>query len=432
MHNILEEISKNTKELNKDFDESLKVLKELYKNGVKLDDEQVKKSILEILENGNYKGEKGDAFTYEDFTPEQLQSLKGDSGAKGEDGKSAYEIWLGKEGNTGKSEDEFLASLKGEGVSKEELQPIVEEIVSNLPQKDAGFITSYELPNPDIKAEVGTLINYVNEESSTIYLCIRNQGKGSVWLDLFSKKKLANEEYTKIKFKVRTLSGQYGGCLSDVLFAFSNGFAHTVKLDESLSTNYDEGNFIIQKSGLGGTSNAAQPQRIDCLSQVLTKDEVLGKIKTTGIYRSTHNIHQSLMRYFNFDNTAASGQSWTTCSLWNSNGEYEVEIILFNDEVPNKFFARGTGYYGQVYIHSLSVEKIIAKADVIKEIIPYEVQVLPPFGTAKENENHAGYIFENATQAEFNNQTNTNNNENNLYRDYGRYANLFLITPKGE
>ncbi|HEB7537025.1 TPA: hypothetical protein RZH73_001470 [Campylobacter coli] len=43
MHNILEEISKNTKELNKDFDESLKVLKELYKNGVKLDDEQVKK-----------------------------------------------------------------------------------------------------------------------------------------------------------------------------------------------------------------------------------------------------------------------------------------------------------------------------------------------------------------------------------------------------
>ncbi|EAW0606735.1 hypothetical protein YZ24_07595, partial [Campylobacter lari] len=100
MHNILEEISKNTKELNKDFDESLKVLKELYKNGVKLDDEQVKKNILEILENGNYKGEKGDT---------------------GDDGQSAYELWLNKEGNAGKSEDEFLASLKGEGVSKEEL-----------------------------------------------------------------------------------------------------------------------------------------------------------------------------------------------------------------------------------------------------------------------------------------------------------------------
>ncbi|AJC94141.1 hypothetical protein FVD15_03430 [Campylobacter volucris] len=414
MKSILEEISKNAKELNKEFDESLNILKDLYKNGLKLDDEQVKKNILEILENGNYKGEKGD------------------TGAKGEDGQSAYELWLSKEANAGKSEDEFLASLKGEGVSKEELQPIVEEIVSNLPQKDAGFITSYELPNPDIKAEVGTLINYVNEEASTIYLCIRNQGKGSVWLDLFSKKKLANEEYTKIKFKVRTLSGQYGGCLSDVLFAFSNGFAHTVKLDESLSTNYDEGNFIIQKSGLGGTSNAAQPQRIDCLSQVLAKDEVLGKIKTNGIYRSTHNIHQSLMRYFNFDNTSAVGADWTTCCLWNSNGEYEVQIILFNEEVPNKFFARGTGYYGQVYIHSLSVEKIIAKADVIKEIIPYEVQVLPPFGTAKESQNHAGYIFDDYYKAYYQSNTHSNDEQNNLFSNYGQFANLFLITPKGE
>lgn len=414
MKSILEEISKNAKELNKEFDESLNILKDLYKNGLKLDDEQVKKNILEILESSKYKGEKGDA------------------GAKGEDGQSAYEIWLSKEGNSGKSEDEFLASLKGEGVSKEELQPMVEEIVSNLPQKDAGFITSYELPNPDIKAEVGTLINYVNEEASIIYLCIRNQGKGSVWLDLFSKKKLANEEYTKIKFKVRTLSGQYGGCLSDVLFAFSNGFAHTVKFDESLSTNYDEGNFIIQKSGLGGTSNAAQPQRIDCLSQVLAKDEVLGKIKTTGIYRSTHNIHQSLMRYFNFDNTSAVGADWTTCCLWNSNGEYEVQIILFNDEVPNKFFARGTGYYGQVYIHSLSVEKIIAKADVIKEIIPYEVQVLPHFGTAKENQNHAGYIFDDYYKAYYQSNTHSNDEQNNLFSNYGQFANLFLITPKGE
>ncbi|TXE87065.1 hypothetical protein FPD38_05775 [Campylobacter volucris] len=382
--------------------------------------EVIDKEFIEGLIDNKLEGIKG------------IKGEKGDTGAKGEDGQSAYELWLSKEGNAGKSEDEFLASLKGEGVSKEELQPMVEEIVSNLPQKEAGFITSYELPNPDIKAEVGTLINYVNEEASTIYLCIRNQGKGSVWLDLFSKKKLANEEYTKIKFKVRTLSGQYGGCLSDVLFAFSNGFAHTVKLDESLSTNYDEGNFIIQKSGLGGTSNAAQPQRIDCLSQVLAKDEVLGKIKTNGIYRSTHNIHQSLMRYFNFDNTSAVGADWTTCCLWNSNGEYEVQIILFNDEVPNKFFARGTGYYGQVYIHSLSVEKIIAKADVIKEIIPYEVQVLPHFGTAKENQNHAGYIFDDYYKAYYQSNTHSNDEQNNLFSNYGQFANLFLITPTNQ
>lgn len=88
---------------------------------------------------------KGDAFTYEDFTPEQLAALKGapgDDGEDGNDGKSAYEIavehgfegtaeqWLaslkGAPGNDGKSayqiavaagfdgtEEEWLASLKG-------------------------------------------------------------------------------------------------------------------------------------------------------------------------------------------------------------------------------------------------------------------------------------------------------------------------------
>ena len=32
------------------------------------------------------KGEKGDSFTYEDFTPEQLQALKGADGVDGKDG----------------------------------------------------------------------------------------------------------------------------------------------------------------------------------------------------------------------------------------------------------------------------------------------------------------------------------------------------------
>ncbi|WP_279176609.1 hypothetical protein [Campylobacter insulaenigrae] len=43
MKSVLEEISKNAKELNKEFDESLDILKELYKNGIKLDDVQIKK-----------------------------------------------------------------------------------------------------------------------------------------------------------------------------------------------------------------------------------------------------------------------------------------------------------------------------------------------------------------------------------------------------
>ncbi|MBR3647129.1 MAG: hypothetical protein IKN59_01900 [Paludibacteraceae bacterium] len=55
------------------------------------------------------KGDKGDPFTYDDFTPEQLAALKGD---KGDDGDSAYKIAVdhGYEG----TEEEWLESLHGE------------------------------------------------------------------------------------------------------------------------------------------------------------------------------------------------------------------------------------------------------------------------------------------------------------------------------
>ncbi len=71
--------------------------------------ESLKEVVLKVvLENqASLKGEKGDAFTYEDFTEEQLENLKGQDGAKGDDGKSAYELWLENEENTGKSQDEF-------------------------------------------------------------------------------------------------------------------------------------------------------------------------------------------------------------------------------------------------------------------------------------------------------------------------------------
>lgn len=45
------------------------------------------------------KGEKGDAFRYEDFTPEQLLSLKGDKGDRGEQGVQGIQ---GNDGNNGR------------------------------------------------------------------------------------------------------------------------------------------------------------------------------------------------------------------------------------------------------------------------------------------------------------------------------------------
>ena len=70
------------------------------------------------------KGEKGDPFTYEDFTEEQLESLKGE---KGETGNSAFEDWLLQDGNAGKTFEEFIESLKGEdgsGMTEEEREQL--------------------------------------------------------------------------------------------------------------------------------------------------------------------------------------------------------------------------------------------------------------------------------------------------------------------
>ena len=58
---------------------------------------------------GALKGEKGDPFTYNDFTPEQLLALKGENGING---KSAYQLAVEK-GFIG-TEAEWIASLKGE------------------------------------------------------------------------------------------------------------------------------------------------------------------------------------------------------------------------------------------------------------------------------------------------------------------------------
>ena len=58
---------------------------------------------------GALKGEKGDPFTYNDFTPEQLLALKGENGI---DGKSAYQL-AAEKGFVG-TEAEWIASLKGE------------------------------------------------------------------------------------------------------------------------------------------------------------------------------------------------------------------------------------------------------------------------------------------------------------------------------
>ena len=69
-----------------------------------------KKYTRESLEGaGALKGDKGDPFTYDDFTPEQLLALKGKDGING---KSAFQLAV--DGGFIGTEAEWIASLKGE------------------------------------------------------------------------------------------------------------------------------------------------------------------------------------------------------------------------------------------------------------------------------------------------------------------------------
>lgn len=120
--------------------EKLEALLEELNINANINEESLKEVVLKVvLENQeSLKGDKGDPFTYEDFTEEQLENLKGQDGAKGADGKSAYELWLENEENTGKSENEFLASLKGDKgedgdkISDEKLRQTLEEVSKPL------------------------------------------------------------------------------------------------------------------------------------------------------------------------------------------------------------------------------------------------------------------------------------------------------------
>lgn len=114
------------------------------------------------------KGDKGDAFTYDDFTPEQLAALKGADGKDGVDGKdgidgkSAFEI--AKENGFVGTEAEWLESLKGEGLSQAD-----KDLISSIPSdlSTGSFPESSIVDSPtaasDGFATVQDVMNYVNE-----------------------------------------------------------------------------------------------------------------------------------------------------------------------------------------------------------------------------------------------------------------------------
>ena len=121
------------------------------------------------------KGDKGDAFTYDDFTPDQLAALKGADGKDGQNGKDGVDGQNGvdgKDGVDGKSafdiakekgfegtEEEWLESLKGEGLSAEDKDKLNNLSTGSFPES-----STVDSPTATLNgyATVQDVMDYVN------------------------------------------------------------------------------------------------------------------------------------------------------------------------------------------------------------------------------------------------------------------------------
>lgn len=156
----------------------------------------LKKYINETLAGaGALKGDKGDPFTYEDFTPEQLAALigpKGDMGPQGEIGPAGPQGKIGPKGDIGpkgekgdigpqgevgpKGEkgDKGPKGAKGDSytITDSDYQAIAEKVsvpskISDL-QNDVGFISEVKVNGESIPLENGSIDLNISNIDTTL------------------------------------------------------------------------------------------------------------------------------------------------------------------------------------------------------------------------------------------------------------------------
>lgn len=177
------------------------------------------------------RGPKGDPFRYEDFTPEQLEALKGPKGDKGEDGLSAFNIaqlngfqgtyveWLqslkGKDGASATADNAHQLLLQGnvwcESASVDDvLTALISTVGKPFPRTDIKPLTftqptkgqtELSLQGEDhykVSLEGGELVEVVNGSAN---ITIPAYGKSDIVVDYFNMLgvKVSNITITGIK-----------------------------------------------------------------------------------------------------------------------------------------------------------------------------------------------------------------------------------------
>lgn len=99
---------------------------------------QAVEDLLLAKANGEFngaKGEKGDPFTYDDFTPEQLENLKGEPGRDGTDGEAGPK---GEQGPKGDKGDKGEQGIQGEqGPPGKDAEPLLTDSVFSSESSNA-------------------------------------------------------------------------------------------------------------------------------------------------------------------------------------------------------------------------------------------------------------------------------------------------------
>ena len=98
------------------------------------------------------QGPKGDAFTFEDFTPEQLASLKGPKGDTGAQGPQ------GEKGNTGLQCQKGDKGDKGEKGDSATATPLTNTVSSS----DTSHAVTGKAVSDYVSSIIGDAINYIN------------------------------------------------------------------------------------------------------------------------------------------------------------------------------------------------------------------------------------------------------------------------------
>lgn len=193
--------------------------------------------------NDGAKGDKGDAFKYTDFTPEQLKSLTGPKGDKGEQGEQGIKGEQGVKGDTGAQGEQGIQGVKGDPFTYDDFTS--EEIEGlKKPATDAAnelnkYLDIVKLPVVETPASETTVAMDANKvyditigESLTLALnaptdlMVTNEYQGSfdtgataptvtfpadvIWAETPSVE--ANTHY---EFNIRYIGGKYYGLVQE-------------------------------------------------------------------------------------------------------------------------------------------------------------------------------------------------------------------------